>query len=666
MKQSYLWVALSQNGVSSISEVFELSLALFVELLTKYKRHLKSQIEIFFKEICLNILEATTSSFEQKWLVIEVIGKICMDAQMVVDIYVNYDCDVSASNIFEKIVDLLSKIAQGRQAFELGASPNQLKGIRIKGLYCLVSILKCMVEWSKDIYQNPHAPKIDTDQISNLNLAVKESVDAVQDSSDIEDSILEVSSSLEFKMDDPTQFEKVKQYKHTLEHGIRLFSQKPKKGIKYLQDKGVIEENMDSLANFLLSESNRLDKTSIGEYLGELENKEIMYHYVDAMNYTDMNFVSALRHFLEGFRLPGEAQKIDRLMEKFASRFCECNPNQDVFASADTAYVLAYSIIMLTTDLHSSRVKEKMTKEQFIKNNKGINDSEDLPNEYLAKIYDEIASSEIKMKASSTTVGKTIVVTDYKKRQKVWDQESATISKTAEELMEYAASNPANLFLSAKHLDHVKPMFRLAWSPVLAAFSVGLQDCDDSDIAQLCLEGMQCAIRIACIFKFSLERNAFIQALARFTLLTYNSNVSEIKSKNIDTIKALISVAYTDGNYLEDSWVDIMKCISQLEVAQTFSVSNQGGQKASMQNSSVGAIAFSPLSPLANIGDGVRIGLGESNSEQVFKESINAMTSSQSVLVAVDRIFTGSRNLSGDAIVYFTRALCAVSKGKQE
>ena len=47
--KTFLCVALSQNGVSPISEVFELSLALFMELLTKYKRCLKSQIEIFFK-----------------------------------------------------------------------------------------------------------------------------------------------------------------------------------------------------------------------------------------------------------------------------------------------------------------------------------------------------------------------------------------------------------------------------------------------------------------------------------------------------------------------------------------------------------------------------------------------------------------------------------------
>lgn len=55
-------------------------------------------------------------------------------------------------------------------------------------------------------------------------------------------------------------------------------------------------------------------------------NKEVMYAYVDRLNFYKMDFVTAIRHFLEGFRLPGEAQKIDRLMEKFASRFLDCNP----------------------------------------------------------------------------------------------------------------------------------------------------------------------------------------------------------------------------------------------------------------------------------------------------------------------------------------------------
>ena len=41
---------------------------------------------------------------------------------------------------------------------------------------------------------------------------------------------------------------------------------------------------------------------------------------------------------------------------------------------------------------------------------------------------------------------------------------------------------------------------QLAWTPFLAAFSVGLQDCDDPEIATFCLDGIRCAIRIACIF----------------------------------------------------------------------------------------------------------------------------------------------------------------------
>ena len=51
-----------------------------------------------------------------------------------------------------------------------------------------------------------------------------------------------------------------------------------------------------------------------------------MYAYVDCLDFNGMAFVPALRLLLSKFRLPGEAQKIDRIMEKFASRYCETNP----------------------------------------------------------------------------------------------------------------------------------------------------------------------------------------------------------------------------------------------------------------------------------------------------------------------------------------------------
>jgi brefeldin A-inhibited guanine nucleotide-exchange protein len=64
----------------------------------------------------------------------------------------------------------------------------------------------------------------------------------------------------------------------------------------------------------------------------------------------------------------------------------------------DTAYVLAYSVILLNTDAHNAQVKKKMTKVDFMRNNRGINDNADLPEEFLSGIYDEIVSNEIRMK----------------------------------------------------------------------------------------------------------------------------------------------------------------------------------------------------------------------------------------------------------------------------
>lgn len=60
-----------------------------------------------------------------------------------------------SANIFERLVNDLSKIAQGRHAMQLGATPVQEKKIRLRGVECLVSISKCMVEWSKELYVNP-------------------------------------------------------------------------------------------------------------------------------------------------------------------------------------------------------------------------------------------------------------------------------------------------------------------------------------------------------------------------------------------------------------------------------------------------------------------------------------------------------------------------------
>ncbi|XP_069813588.1 brefeldin A-inhibited guanine nucleotide-exchange protein 1 isoform X2 [Dendropsophus ebraccatus] len=668
--KQYLCVALSKNGVSSVPEVFELSLSIFLTLLSNFKLHLKMQIEVFFKEIFLYILETSTSSFDHKWMVIQTLTRICADAQSVVDIYVNYDCDLNAANIFERLVNDLSKIAQGRGSQELGMSNVQELSLRKKGLECLVSILKCMVEWSKDLYVNPNSQSTlgqekPVEQETN-ETKHPETINRYGSLNSLDSTTSSGIGSYSTQMsgtDNPEQFEVLKQQKEIIEQGIDLFNKKPKRGIQYLQEQGMLGNTPEDIAQFLHQEE-RLDSTQVGEFLGDNDkfNKEVMYAYVDQHDFLGKDFVSALRMFLEGFRLPGEAQKIDRLMEKFAARYLECNQGQTLFASADTAYVLAYSIIMLTTDLHSPQVKNKMTKEQYIKMNRGINDSKDLPEEYLSAIYNEIAGKKISMKETKelaiTTKSSKPSVASEKQRRLLYNLEMEQMAKTAKALME-AVSHVQAPFTSATHLEHVRPMFKLAWTPFLAAFSVGLQDCDDTEVASLCLEGIRCAIRIACIFSIQLERDAYVQALARFTLLTVSSGITEMKQKNIDTIKTLITVAHTDGNYLGSSWHEILKCISQLELAQLIGTGVKpryiSGTVRNREGSFTGTKDQASDEFVGLVGGNV-----DWKQMASIQESIGE-TSSQSVVVAVDRIFTGSTRLDGNAIVDFVRWLCAVS-----
>ncbi|XKL63402.1 hypothetical protein PGB90_005766 [Kerria lacca] len=645
----HLCVALSNNGVSPVPEVFELSLAIFLALLSQFKIHLKKQIEVFFKEIFLNILETTSSSFEHKWIVIQALTRICADAQSVVDMYVNYDCDLSAANLFERLVNDLSKIAQGRQAVELGATPTQEKCMRIRGLECLVSLLKCMVDWSKDLYVNPNSQtnlgsEKNVRENENTDTAVSTPGESLRSFSGSASSLNSISSANKEAPDTPHHLQVLKHQKEVWEKGILEFNKNPIKGIQFLQDRELLPSSPADVAEWLHTEE-RLEKTSIGKFLGENHefSREVMYAYVDQLDFSQRDLLSALRYFIDGFRLPGEAQMIDRLMEKFASRYYECNPNNGLFASADSAYVLAFSIIMLTTDLHSSQVKHKMTKEQYIKLNRGTPDNQDLPEEYLSQIYDEISENELKIKVINKP-GKQIISSE-KRRRLLWNMEMEAISATAKNLME-SVSHVQAPFTSAKHIEHVRPMFKMAWTPFLAAFSVGLQDCDDPEVASLCLEGIRCAIRIACVFHMTLERDAYVQALARFTLLTANSPIMEMKAKNIETIKTLITVAYTDGNYLGNSWLDIVKCISQLELAQMVGT----GVRPQFLSLSKAYPSIETLSLKLNI----------STLDPSVKESIGE-TSSQSVVVAVDRIFTGSIRLDGDAIVDFVTALCQVS-----
>lgn len=121
--------------------------------------------------------------------------------------------------------------------------------------------------------------------------------------------------------------------------GLNLFNKKPEKGITYLIRRGFLENTPQGVARFLITRKG-LSRQMIGEYLGNLQsafNMAVLNCFAMELDLSGMQVDVALRKFQAYFRMPGEAQKIERLMEIFSQRFCQCN--QDIVGrlrSSDT------------------------------------------------------------------------------------------------------------------------------------------------------------------------------------------------------------------------------------------------------------------------------------------------------------------------------------------
>lgn len=159
-----------------------------------------------------------------------------------------------------------------------------------------------------------------------------------------------------------------------------------------------IQEDHQSIADFLMK-TEGISKTMLGQFFGQQDqlSQSILKQYCALLDFREMLIDDALRLLLERFRLPGEAQQIDRIIVTFAHVYYQDNPL--AFDSEDTTYILAYSAIMLNTDLHNSfaETSKKMTKSQFTKNNMQICKS--LRKEFLEQMYDRIAKQQFQCKA---------------------------------------------------------------------------------------------------------------------------------------------------------------------------------------------------------------------------------------------------------------------------
>jgi brefeldin A-inhibited guanine nucleotide-exchange protein len=131
-------------------------------------------------------------------------------------------------------------------------------------------------------------------------------------------------------------------------------------------------------------------------------------------------------------------------------------------------------------------------------------------------------------------------------------------------------------FKSATHVEHARPMFELMWGPLMGVISTIFEECTaDSyphqeenlpneaplgdtnlQIIDLCLMGFDRSIQVACAFRLTTERDAFVASLGKLTGL---SDLVGLKTKNVAVVRMLIHTGHLYGNTLEDSWRYILQ-----------------------------------------------------------------------------------------------------------
>jgi guanine nucleotide exchange protein RalF len=196
---------------------------------------------------------------------------------------------------------------------------------------------------------------------------------------------------------------------------IKTFNSKPKEGIKKIKEL-CERENIPSaqgIAEFFHQYKDTLDLSAVGDYLGTKgeENAEVLKSFVEAMDFRGQDIVKGVRSFLQEFKLPGEGQKIGRLVEAFSKTYYDQNPGGDI-AHRDAAELLVFQIIILNTDLHNVSIaeKDKMTLAGLKINLRGFNKEEqgedkDFDEQFLENIYNNIKAEKFELNFVKTNPG---------------------------------------------------------------------------------------------------------------------------------------------------------------------------------------------------------------------------------------------------------------------
>lgn len=285
---------------------------------------------------------------EAREAMVECLGGLARIPSFMLELFVNYDCEVDRADLCEDMVGLLS-----RNAFPDSAT------------------------WS-----TTNVPPLCLDALLGYVQFIAERLD--QDTNHEDFAVLE-------------KLKAQRQRKRLIIQGATKFNENPQAGISFLVSHGIIQnpDDPEIVANFLRG-TNRLSKKVLGDYISKKSNEALLDAFIDRLDFSGKSVVEALRDLLGAFRLPGEAPLISRIVTVFSDKYVTKVDPKEV-ADRDSLFVLTYAIIMLNTNLYNPNVKaqDRMSLPDFIKNLSGVNAGKDFDSDFLEEIYSSIQQDEI-------------------------------------------------------------------------------------------------------------------------------------------------------------------------------------------------------------------------------------------------------------------------------
>uniref|UniRef100_A0A3Q2NNK2 Golgi brefeldin A resistant guanine nucleotide exchange factor 1 n=1 Tax=Fundulus heteroclitus TaxID=8078 RepID=A0A3Q2NNK2_FUNHE len=303
-------------------------------LFESMREHLKFQLEMYLKKLMDTITsENTKMPYEMKELGLEALVQLWRIPSFVTELYINYDCDFYCSNLFEDLTKLLSK-----NTFPVSG---QLYTTHLLSLEALLTVIDSIEAHCQSKGETT------TIQLSQSDTLLADGEGSSSNGTNLIAGISPYITShcicfyyfllvylilmsgapkqpprFSTCLPETLQLMEIRTKKKLLITGTEQFNQKPKRGIQFLQEKGLLSDPLDTkqVAQWL-RENPRLDKKMIGEYISDRKNMELLDSFVNTFTFQGLRIDEALRLYLEAFRLPGEAPVIQRLLETFTDNW---------------------------------------------------------------------------------------------------------------------------------------------------------------------------------------------------------------------------------------------------------------------------------------------------------------------------------------------------------